>query len=80
MEVAAESGIDADDFAARYDDEWKPLAREVYDDHNDAINSGVAGVPAVVIDGQYLVSGAVDTDHYRKVLAHVRSERDAATD
>jgi predicted DsbA family dithiol-disulfide isomerase len=74
-EVAHEAGIDGDAFAARYEEDWKPMARSAFDDHNLAVNSGINGVPAVVFADRYLVSGAVDVDHYRAVLARVREER-----
>jgi len=75
IEVAVEAGIDAAEFAARFDDQRVPLGQLVIDEHNEAINSGVTGVPGVVVDGQYLVSGAVDVDHYQRVINHVRKER-----
>jgi predicted DsbA family dithiol-disulfide isomerase len=74
-DVAGEAGVDGDAFVARYEEEWKPLARSAYDDHNLAVSSGINGVPAVVVADRYLVSGAVDVDHYRAVLARVREER-----
>jgi predicted DsbA family dithiol-disulfide isomerase len=77
IEVAGAAGIDGDEFARHYDDEWQPLARAAYEDHNEAIGSGINGVPAVVVDGQYLVSGAVDVDHYRQVLAQVRAAQES---
>lgn len=81
LDVAVEAGIDRDEFAARFDDQRVPLAQQVIEDHNDAINSGVTGVPAVVVDGRYLVGGAVDVEHYQRVLAQVRAERrEAGTD
>lgn len=79
VEVAGEAGVDEAVFASFYDDQWQPLARAAYEEHNQAINAGINGVPAVVVDNTYLVSGAVDTDHYRQVLARVREEQ-ATTD
>lgn len=80
VEVAGESGLDTDAFASFYDDRWKPLARTAYEQHNQAISAGINGVPAVVFDNTYLVSGAVETDHYRQVLARIRQERGQAAD
>ena len=42
-----------------------------------AVNSGITGVPAVVVDERFLVPGAVDADQYERVLEHVRTERAA---
>jgi predicted DsbA family dithiol-disulfide isomerase len=75
-DVARAAGVDRREFEPLYDDQFKPLARAAYDDHNQAINAGIQGVPAVVVDGRYLISGAVEVDHYRAALAQVRSERD----
>ena len=77
IEVAVEAGLDGDEFGSRFDDQRVPLAQQVIEDHNDAINSGVTGVPGVIIDKRYLVSGAVDVDHYQRVIAQVRKERHA---
>lgn len=76
IDVAGEAGIDTAGFASFYDDQWTPLARAAYEEHNQAINAGIGGVPAVVVDNTYLVTGAVDTDQYRQVVATVRQERD----
>jgi len=74
-DLATEAGLDGAAFADRYQEEWKPWARAAYDDHNLAVNSGINGVPAVVVADRYLVSGAVPADDYRAVLARVREER-----
>ena len=73
LDVAAESGLDRDEFASSFDDQGSPLKREVFDDYNLAVNSGVTGVPAVVVDGRYLITGAVEADEYRAVLDKVRT-------
>lgn len=73
FDIAEQVGIDRATFASTYHDQRQPLLREVYDEHNLAINSGVTGVPAVVVDNRFLVPGAVDVDYYEEVLAHARS-------
>ncbi len=77
FDVAEQAGIDRAEFAASYHDQYQPLLRQVYDEHNLAINSGITGVPAVVVDDRYLVPGAVDVEQYEQVLEHVRGERSA---
>ncbi len=79
LDVADEVGIDREEFASRFDEGRVPIAHQVIEDHNAAINAGVTGVPAVVVDGRYLVGGAVDVDQYQRVLEHVRSERSEPT-
>lgn len=73
--VADEAGLDSAAFLQTYRDRNQMLLREVYDDHNAAVNAGVTGVPAVVVDDRYLVPGAVDVEYYEQVLDHVRRER-----
>lgn len=75
LDVAEQAGLDRAEFSATYHDQYQPLLRLVYDEHNLAVNSGVTGVPAVVVDQKYLVPGAVDVEQYERVLEHVRSER-----
>ena len=74
-EVARSVGIDRSAFEAIYDDQWEPLARTAYDQHNQAIGLGIGGVPAVVIDHRHLVTGAVDVAHYQAALDQVRAEQ-----
>jgi predicted DsbA family dithiol-disulfide isomerase len=75
VEVAGEAGIDREKFGELYDAHQVPLTQRVIEDHNLAINSGVTGVPAVVVDGRYLIGGAVDVEEYQRALVHVREER-----
>ena len=75
LDVAEQAEIDRDMFAASYHDQRQSLLRQVYEEHNLAVSSGVTGVPAVVIDQQFIVPGAVEVEQYVKVLEHVRAER-----
>ncbi|NOX28732.1 MAG: DUF1525 domain-containing protein, partial [Actinobacteria bacterium] len=76
LDVAELAGISREAFAVRLDDMQAEFKQSVIDDHNAAIEAGVSGVPAVVVDDKYLVSGAVDTAHYVKVIEHVLAERE----
>ena len=76
-DVAEEAGLSRDEFTSTFHDQHAPLLRQVYDEHNLAVNSGITGVPAVVVDERFLVPGAVDADQYERVLEHVRTERAA---
>jgi len=73
-DVAASVGIDPSGFETIYEDQWKKLARAAYDEHNEAVALGIGGVPAVVIADRFLITGAVDVDHYRAALDRVRAE------
>ena len=78
FDVAAAVDLDPAEFSERYHDQYRPLLREVYDEHNLAINSGVTGVPAVVVGDRYLVPGAVDVEVYQEVIEQVRAGDDQA--
>ena len=79
LQVVEESGIDVDTFKQTQAENEQQFSRQVFDDYNDATNLGINGVPAVVIDDQYLISGAVDVEHYQKALTYYRELRDAGT-
>jgi predicted DsbA family dithiol-disulfide isomerase len=36
---------------------------------------GIHAVPAVVVDGRYLVQGAVEVDDYLRVIERARAEK-----
>jgi len=68
IEVAEAAGIDGTDFAARLEREERDLTNAVIDDHNSAIESGVAGVPAVVVNDAYPITGAQELDLYQRIV------------
>ncbi len=74
LDIAEEAGIDRAEFEQRWDERNTELTNEVIDDHNDALDAGVSGVPAIVVDDTHLVVGAVETEYYREVIATVRAE------
>lgn len=75
VELAARVGIDPHAFAERFNEHAATFARESIDDHNAAVQAGIGGVPAVVVDGKYLITGAVDIEDYLAAIDQVRSER-----
>jgi len=79
-QVAEAAGIDPEQWAERMAPDPHPLFNEVAQDHNQAIKSGVTGVPAVVVDDKYLIGGAVDVEHYREVIEHSKAERQEQAD
>lgn len=68
LDVAGSSGLPVDDFATRLADEHDTLVRAVIDDHNQAVDRGVGGVPAVVVNDSFPVTGAQDLDLYRRIV------------
>ena len=76
LEVAHEADINTDVFEETRITNGKNFESQVFAEYNEALSSGVNGVPAVVIDNRYLISGAVEVEHYQKALAHYREIRD----
>jgi predicted DsbA family dithiol-disulfide isomerase len=72
LELVAEVGLDPVD--ARETLEKNLFADAVANDIDEAGFFGATGVPFFVVGGRYGISGAQDTDLYRKVLARVWSE------
>jgi predicted DsbA family dithiol-disulfide isomerase len=40
----------------------------VMDDHNEAVSLGIGGVPAVIVDDRWKVSGAQPREVYRRIV------------
>jgi predicted DsbA family dithiol-disulfide isomerase len=78
-DIAAEAGLDADAFERAWHDHETDLLTEVWRDHGTAVQSGIGGVPAVVVNRRWLVSGAVEADQYRSVIAQAREAQQAPT-
>lgn len=74
LDVARSAGIDAAAFVERWTGDIDRFAEEVITDHNAAMEAGVTGVPAVLVNDEYLLTGALALDDYRKVVLHLRSE------
>jgi predicted DsbA family dithiol-disulfide isomerase len=73
VQLAREVGLESADFEAGLGD---PLfEREVDADVEMARNFGLNGVPAIVFDNKYLVSGAQPPEVLRQVADQVLSER-----
>jgi predicted DsbA family dithiol-disulfide isomerase len=76
LEVANETDIDADAFEEIGMANKEDFEKQVFAEYNEAVSSGINGVPAVVIDNRFLISGAVEVEQYQKALAHYREIRD----
>ena len=72
VDLAAEAGLERDTFEQAWRDHEDELLKEVWVDHATAVQSGIQGVPAVVVNRRWLVSGAVEADEYRAVIAQAR--------
>jgi predicted DsbA family dithiol-disulfide isomerase len=64
--IAAETGLDVAAFLEALRD--PALGREVMDDHNQAVSMGISGVPTVVVDGRWQLTGAQPREIYRRIV------------
>jgi predicted DsbA family dithiol-disulfide isomerase len=72
LDVAAEAGLDPAEFDRRWARDEDELTRAVWRDYATAVQSGIQGVPAVVVNRRWLIPGAVDVEEYRRAVAHAR--------
>ena len=70
VEIAVACGFERERFRACLHD--TALAQSVLDDHNEAIQIGVTGVPTVLVDGGLLIPGAQDLRFYRHLVAKLQ--------
>ena len=73
--IAEESGLSAADFTANFAAQRQALQAQVFDDHNEAIQLGVSGVPFTIVDNQVAISGAQDTAVFIEVIDEVLAGR-----
>lgn len=66
VRIAAECELDKESFVAALHDQ--ALAREVVDDHNEAVSIGIDGVPTVIVDGRWKLTGAQPLATYRHAV------------
>jgi predicted DsbA family dithiol-disulfide isomerase len=75
-QIAIASGLDRDAFLAALTD--PALEQEVLNDIAWAHNNGISGVPALVFQEKYLVSGAQPYDVLTRVVDQIRAEEQKA--
>ena len=66
VRIAEETGLDVGAFVEAMQD--RSLIDAVVADHRLAVESGITGVPAVIVDGRWKITGAVDREIYRAVV------------
>jgi predicted DsbA family dithiol-disulfide isomerase len=71
LDVAASVGLEADVLSARIDTDGDAIEAEVIADHKAALARGIAAVPTVVIDDEYVLQGALSLEQYQKVVARL---------
>lgn len=72
-DVAADIGLDRDEALAVLTDQR--FAQAVRDAERFWVQQGIQGVPAVVLDRKYLVTGAQGVDNYTNILQEMEREK-----
>ena len=71
LDVAEQVALDPGELAARIDADAEQLEAEVVADHKDALARGIAAVPTVVVEDEYVLQGALGLEQYRKVVGRL---------
>ena len=71
IEVAKRCGLDPIAFSVLLQDE--SLLQLVLDEHNEAVDAGITGVPTVVAPGGFQIPGAQDLSFYRHLVQKLRT-------
>ncbi|MFL5318036.1 MAG: DsbA family protein [Myxococcaceae bacterium] len=66
LELAAKAGLDMNRFTPAYQSE--ELKKLVLEEHRLAKGRGVKGVPTLVVNGRWMISGLRDVSEYRELL------------
>lgn len=69
--VASDVGVDSEEFLAATRQRDRSLTEEVIADHNEAINKGITGVPAMIFNDTFPIQGAQDFDSLSKWTARL---------
>jgi predicted DsbA family dithiol-disulfide isomerase len=73
-DLAGEADLDVEAFDAYWDANADELQKAVFNDYVTAIQSEITGVPAVVVNRQWVLPGALDTEQYRRVINKAQSQ------
>ena len=71
--LAQDAGLDRQEFQAALSD--PTYDQQVQEDIDTAASYGLSGVPALVFDNKYLVSGAQPLNVLQQVLAQIEKQR-----
>jgi predicted DsbA family dithiol-disulfide isomerase len=67
-DIASATGIDPDEFVSRWRDQGAQLVQRVTEEHVDASDRGVHAVPALLVDDEFVLTGALPLDAYRRIV------------
>lgn len=71
LAIAAEAGLDRAEFDRRWRGDEDDLTQQVWGEYRLAAESGIRGVPAVVVNRRMIVSGAVEVEAYQDAISQV---------
>jgi predicted DsbA family dithiol-disulfide isomerase len=71
LDLADDAGVDPADFADRWNEDRNGHVEAVLRDHNVAIELGVTGAPGLLINGEHVLTGALEMDDYRRIVRHL---------
>lgn len=74
-DLAAETGLDRDEFMAFTAERERTLVDEVIGEHNEAIQSGITAVPTMVLDEVLPVQGAQEVDTVSRWIERLLDRR-----
>ncbi len=78
-ELAADVGLDRDEFLAFSAERERVLAEEVIAEHNEAVQQGITAVPTMVIDEVLPVQGAQEVDTIARWIERLLERRAGGT-
>ncbi len=76
-DLSEEVGVGRKRFVAFVDEHQQGLTQGVIDDHNEAIEGGVTGVPTISFNEMFPIPGAQDVDTYDHWISRIIDRRSA---
>ena len=73
--VASDVGVDSGEFLEVAQQRDRSLAEAVVGDHNEAVNRGITGVPAMIFNDKFPIQGAQDLDSLSMWTARLLDRR-----
>ena len=71
LDVAETVGLDRAELERAMGCDTTALEADVIADHRAALAQGIAAVPTVVVNGEYVLQGAMTVEQYHKVVARL---------
>ena len=75
VDIAESTGIDRGEFEELLNERGGEFAKEVIEQHNEAISNGITAVPTVVLDGLFPIPGAQETVSYERMIERLLARK-----